>query len=328
MVSRLCSACRRLPELKTRRSTSRCAGGRQRRGQRRRATRSRLSNGAGRDQLQTGPDGDLAIEPHGRCRAADGARGSSNGTARRVTRSTASQSYENLYTLNGAVINENLRGAPMTPYIEDAIQEVTVASSGVSAEYGRFSGGVANAITKSGGNAFSGSFRTSFANDSWRSLYAFRIDAAHLNPAVRNSSSTRPVPTYEATLRRPDVRADRLWFFSALRIAAAGIATHHRGDQYPYTSVQTTSNGTKASSLTRRASGHSVQGSYLQAESGSREQHSVNVTDLRSLTNQGQPQDLMSVQYTGVHPPELFADGAIFRAAALTFTDTGATQRI
>ena len=51
-----------------------------------------------------------------------------------------SQSYENLFTLNGAVINENLRGVPMTPYIEDALQEVTVASAGVSAEYGRFCG--------------------------------------------------------------------------------------------------------------------------------------------------------------------------------------------
>ncbi len=53
-------------------------------------------------------------------------------------------------------------------YIEDALQEVTVATAGVSAEYGRFSGGIANAITKSGGNTFSGSFRTSFANDNWR----------------------------------------------------------------------------------------------------------------------------------------------------------------
>ena len=53
--------------------------------------------------------------------------------------------------------------------------------AGVSAEYGRFSGGMANAVTKSGGNTFSGSFRTSFANDYWRSLHAVRIDAADPN---------------------------------------------------------------------------------------------------------------------------------------------------
>jgi hypothetical protein len=80
------------------------------------------------------------------------------------------QSYENLFTLDGAVITENLRGQPFTLYIEDALQETTVSSAGISAEFGRFSGGVANAITKSGGNLFSGSFRTSLANDSWRSF--------------------------------------------------------------------------------------------------------------------------------------------------------------
>ena len=36
---------------------------------------------------------------------------------------SGSQSYENLFTLNGAVITENLRGAPFTLYIEDALQE-------------------------------------------------------------------------------------------------------------------------------------------------------------------------------------------------------------
>src|SRR5262249_9034903 len=84
-----------------------------------------------------------------------------------------SQSYENIYTLNGAVITENLRGVPFTLYIEDALQETTVSSSGVSAEFGRFEGGIVQAITKSGGNSFSGSFRTSFANDNWRTLTPF-----------------------------------------------------------------------------------------------------------------------------------------------------------
>src|SRR5687768_1605304 len=78
-------------------------------------------------------------------------------------------SYENLYLLNGGVINENLRDSGYPLYIEDALQEVTVAAAGVSAEHGRFSGGLVTAVTKSGGNSFSGSLRTSFANDYWRS---------------------------------------------------------------------------------------------------------------------------------------------------------------
>ena len=68
-------------------------------------------------------------------------------------------SYENLFLVNGVTVNENLRGQAHDLYIEDAIQETTIATAGVSAEYGRFSGGVVNVITKSGGNLFSGSFR-------------------------------------------------------------------------------------------------------------------------------------------------------------------------
>ena len=132
-----------------------------------------------------------------------------------------SQSYENLYTLNGAVINENLRGAPMTPYIEDALQEVTVASAGVSAEYGRFAGGVANAITKSGGNTFSGSFRTSFANDKLASLTPFQIDAADCDASTRSTLKLdKIVPTYEATFGGP-IATGRALVFSARRVSSS-----------------------------------------------------------------------------------------------------------
>src|SRR5450830_1907458 len=69
------------------------------------------------------------------------------------------QSIENLYTVNGVVVVDNVRSTPNNLFIEDAIQETTTMTSGVSAEYGRFTGGVINTITKSGGNTFSGSAR-------------------------------------------------------------------------------------------------------------------------------------------------------------------------
>ena len=69
-------------------------------------------------------------------------------------------SYDNVYLVNGVVVNENLRGQPHDLFIEDAIQETTVLTGGISAEYGRFTGGVINTITKSGGNEFSGSRAT------------------------------------------------------------------------------------------------------------------------------------------------------------------------
>ncbi|HEX7680180.1 MAG TPA: carboxypeptidase regulatory-like domain-containing protein, partial [Thermoanaerobaculia bacterium] len=55
---------------------------------------------------------------------------------------SGAMSYDNLYLVNGAVVNENLRGQPHQLYIEDAIQETTVLTGGISAEFGRFTGGV------------------------------------------------------------------------------------------------------------------------------------------------------------------------------------------
>src|SRR5215212_3623743 len=77
------------------------------------------------------------------------------------------QSFDNLYLVNGVVINENVRGQPQAAVIEDAIQETTLLTGGVSAEFGRFTGGVVSTITKSGGNEFSGSFRDNVTNDTW-----------------------------------------------------------------------------------------------------------------------------------------------------------------
>jgi hypothetical protein len=74
------------------------------------------------------------------------------------------QSYENLWLVNGVVVNENVRQQALPLFIEDAIQETTTQTAGVSAEYGRFAGGVITSITKSGGNQFSGSLRFNFDN--------------------------------------------------------------------------------------------------------------------------------------------------------------------
>jgi hypothetical protein len=129
-----------------------------------------------------------------------------------------SVSYENLFLLNGVSINENIRGQAFDLYIEDAIQETTVANGGVSAEFGRFSGGVVNVITKSGGNQFSGSFRDSLNNDKWRTLTPFETDPVRFTPGVSaDPRIENVVPTYEYTFGGPGLR-DKLWFFTSGRM--------------------------------------------------------------------------------------------------------------
>jgi len=138
-----------------------------------------------------------------------------------VTESTAPNSqqlningafaYDNLFMINGIDINDNLFGSPQNVFIEDAIQETQVLTSGISAEYGRFSGGVVNAITKSGGNKFTGSFRVNFSDPTWSTITPFEQEHNTTRTSVLNE-------TYEATAGGP-VLIDKIWFFAAGRFA-------------------------------------------------------------------------------------------------------------
>jgi hypothetical protein len=117
--------------------------------------------------------------------------------------------YDNVFLIDGVDVNDNLFGTANNLFIEDAIEETQVLTSGVSAEFGRFSGGVVNAITKSGSNQFEGSFRVNLTNDAWTAETPFEIDEDIERPDIINDE-------YEGTFGGPILR-DRLWFFTAAR---------------------------------------------------------------------------------------------------------------
>ena len=127
--------------------------------------------------------------------------------------------WDNVFMVNGVDVNDNLFAQPQNLFIEDAIEETTVLTNGISAEYGRFSGGVVNAVTKSGGNTFSGSYRLNFLNPAWTEETPFEKSAT--NPGTGAAKSVTEYPsdlqnTHEGTFGGPIVR-DRLWFFAAGR---------------------------------------------------------------------------------------------------------------
>ena len=86
--------------------------------------------------------------------------------------------FDNIFLVNGVDVGDNLLGSPFNLFIEDAIQEVQTLTSGISAEYGRFAGGVVNAVTRSGGNTFSGDWRVNFSNPSWSTETPFEVSRA------------------------------------------------------------------------------------------------------------------------------------------------------
>jgi outer membrane receptor protein involved in Fe transport len=244
---------------------------------------------------------------------------SSTGPSQAITIS-GSQSYENLFLVNGVVVNENLRGQPYNLFIEDAIQETTVSTSSVSAEYGRFGGGVVNTITKSGGNDVHASLRDSLTNDRWTA------------PTDRTIARTDKINNrYEATLGGYFLK-DRLWYFGAGRnfkqtftgttisSAASGIT----GVAYPQINDEKRYEGKLTLSPFE---GHRLIGSYIKIDRSEIGNVFGNVLDTASLTNRELPQKLQALNYTGIFTDKFFAEAQYskreqqFIGAGAKFTD-------
>lgn len=221
-----------------------------------------------------------------------------------------SMSFDSNYLINGVSFTENLRGQPLNLFIEDAIQETTVSTAGISAEYGRFAGGMVNVITRSGGNDFGGSFRLSMNNDNWRAVTPFR--EAKLDATI---------PTYEYTIGGPVVR-DSLWFFHAGRFRQAEESRQTFLTNIPYT--RTDDEKRYEVKLTYSwASGQTVKGSYSKIAQEVLNANFQNPLDLRSLYIQGQPQDLVSLNYNGLVGQNFALEGQYSRRT-LKFVTGGA----
>lgn len=210
-------------------------------------------------------------------------------------------SFENLFAINGVAVMDNVRGTPFPTFIEDAIQETTIATSGVSAEYGRFTGGVVNVITKSGGNLFGGSFRQSFNNDNWRAKTPFAGD----------TKLDKVIPTYEYTFGGPAMK-DRLWFFTAGRFQTADSSRTTAATNIPYVRTNDEKRYEASGTYSPRPN-HSVKGSFIGIKQVLKNFTSFNVMDLQSLADQHQDNALTSLHYTGILSAKLFVEGQYSR---------------
>ncbi len=231
-----------------------------------------------------------------------------NGPGNAITISGA-QSYESLFLVNGVVVNENLRGQPLDLFIEDAIQETTTTTSGISAEYGRFAGGVVNTLTKSGGNEFHGSLRVNFDNDKWTAkspLTVSRVDKIN--------------ETYEGTLGG-FVLKDKLWFFAAGRDRSTKNAEQTFLTNIPYTATEnlTRYEGKLTYSINPN---HRLVGSYMARESKDGNYGFTPFLDLASVYDRQEPENLAAADYTGVLSDSFFVEGQ-YSARNFTFENSG-----
>jgi hypothetical protein len=172
--------------------------------------------------------------------------------------------FDNVFLIDGVDVNDNLLGTVNDLYIEDALGEVQVLSSGISAEYGRFSGGVVNIITKSGGNSIAGSYRTTLTRPSWTAETPFER-AANIErgkPTQSNPFLTNTLSHFsELTLGGPVVK-DRVWFFGAGRFENSSTAGTMPATAVAYTKTNDSQRYEGKLTATLRPS-HTLQGTFL-----------------------------------------------------------------
>ncbi len=133
---------------------------------------------------------------------------------------------DNVYFVDGVDTTDPLSGTLGLNFNIDVIKEFQLSSAGYSAEYGRATGGIFNAVTKSGTNEFHGELFGYFMSDSWRAT------SKDDNNTVDNLEDN----DYGFMVSNPFIK-DKLWFFAAVNQANSKYdVTNNAGNIAPYDS--------------------------------------------------------------------------------------------
>ena len=214
--------------------------------------------------------------------------------------------YDNVFLIDGVDVNDNLFGTVHNLFIEDAIEEMQVLTSGISAEYGRFSGGVINTITKSGANTFSGSFRANLYKPDWTVRTPFETASGQ-----ERTGSLANNASYETTAGGPIVQ-DRLWFFYANRVQRESESETFAETGMGYDrELRNDRNLIKFTGTI--AAGHGLEGSYMRNSTERLEPTFPFSIDPNTFINPSLPNDLWVVTYRAAITSQLFAEFQVSR---------------
>ncbi len=148
---------------------------------------------------------DLAVLTPGATFAAQGAQAGSFAVA-------GSRSQSTNWQIDGVnAIDPNVNGPTNSYRIADAIQELSVATSAYSAQYGRAAGGQVSVVTKSGTNQFHGGVFEFFRNDDLNATNFFTNALHGLKPVLRYNQ-------FGGTIGGPIKRNKTFFFYSFERL--------------------------------------------------------------------------------------------------------------
>jgi hypothetical protein len=212
--------------------------------------------------------------------------------------------YDNVFMINGVDINDNVFGTANNVFIEDAIEQTSVLTSGISAEYGRFSGGVINMITKSGGNDFTGSFRANLTNEAWTKETPREVTAGTPRQDKLNQN-------YEGTFGGPVIR-DRAWFFSAGRWQESDTQTNLQQTNLPFTTT-TKNQRFEIKGTGTIAPNHTVMANYIRNATDTTRLPFAFTIDPSIPENPSFPNNLAVVNYNGVLTDQMLLNFQVSR---------------
>ena len=116
---------------------------------------------------------------------------------------------DNSYNLDGVNLADALVGVQNVEFGMDVMEELSIESGGLPAEYGDAKGAVINVVTKSGGNRFSGSAGFYYKSEA--------LQSTNTTGTVLEGEESGFNANYEPsfTLGGPFIK-DKLWFFASL----------------------------------------------------------------------------------------------------------------
>lgn len=219
----------------------------------------------------------------------------------------------NQYLFDGVDITDPTTGTFGANINFEAIQEVNVMTTGLSAEYGRATGAVVSVITKSGTNDFEGSAKLITTNDDWNAQNKTRnqITGASLARTKQDNINKR----YSGTLGGPIWR-DHLWFFGAyeeFKPAATLTRTTVTNEEYGSARNELFQNYRINWQITPS---HQVWAKWNEDPiSGITRGDYSGAADLYTVHYQGQGGDQRNAQYSGVFGSNFSLDAAYGEAA-------------
>ncbi|WP_164007384.1 TonB-dependent receptor [Pyxidicoccus trucidator] len=119
-------------------------------------------------------------------------------------------SPENGYVVDGLSTNDPAYGVNASPLSIEFVQDVNIITGGYMPEFGRSTGGVINAVTRSGSNEFHGSV---FANWTPGTLEGTREQVRDSGTVISGLNELQNLGDFGATLGGPILK-DKLWFFA------------------------------------------------------------------------------------------------------------------